>query len=61
MNLRDKLALVGTERGDMQMLIWDKKEVGIALRTQSTIKPMFVSIGHKIATVRDKENDSIKR
>lgn len=44
----DKEAL-GTQRGDSQSLIWDSQEVGKALRTQDNIKPMFVSIGHKIS------------
>ncbi|MFT6336169.1 MAG: deoxyribonuclease V [Halioglobus sp.] len=36
------------ERGSMQSLIWDDREVGVALRTQIGINPVFVSIGHRI-------------
>ncbi len=43
----DKSTL-GSSRGDQQELIWNHKIVGVALRTQDDIKPMFVSIGHKI-------------
>lgn len=39
---------LGKERGSLLPLIWDSAEVGVALRTQSDVKPMFVSIGHKI-------------
>jgi deoxyribonuclease V len=41
--------VLGTKRGDNESLIWDSEEVGRALRTQDNIKPMFVSIGHKIS------------
>ena len=29
-------------------MIWASKKVGVALRTQENVKPMFVSIGHNI-------------
>ena len=37
-----------SERGNFQNLIWNDKIVGVALRTQNAVNPMFVSIGHKI-------------
>lgn len=43
----DKSTL-GQNRGAQQELIWEDEIVGVALRTQDEIKPMFVSIGHKI-------------
>lgn len=39
---------VGLERGSVQDLILEDKVIGIALRTQEDVKPMFVSIGHKV-------------
>ena len=39
---------VGFERGNTQDLILNDAVVGIALRTQNDVKPMFVSIGHKV-------------
>jgi deoxyribonuclease V len=39
---------LGEERGAMQDMIWASEKVGVALRTQDNVKPMFVSIGHKI-------------
>jgi len=36
------------KRGAIEHLIWGSEIVGVALRTQDNIKPMFVSIGHKI-------------
>ena len=36
------------ERGSFQDLIWNDKIVGVALRTQNAVNPMFVSIGYKI-------------
>lgn len=41
--------LLGPERGARQPLIWNDEVVGVALRTQSHINPMFVSIGHRIS------------
>ncbi|HEX6358925.1 endonuclease V [Actinophytocola sp.] len=38
----------GQERGARTSLMDGKEEVGAALRTQSNIKPIFVSIGHRI-------------
>jgi deoxyribonuclease V len=37
-----------TQRGEAQTLIFEGKEICAALRTQDDIKPMFVSIGHKL-------------
>jgi len=36
------------QRGAVQKLLFEGKEICAALRTQDNIKPMFVSIGHKI-------------
>lgn len=41
-------SLLGYKRGATQKLRWDSQTVGVALRTQTDAKPMFVSIGHKI-------------
>jgi deoxyribonuclease V len=38
----------GRERGATNPLLLDGEQVGAALRTQSGIKPVFVSIGHRI-------------
>jgi deoxyribonuclease V len=38
----------GPERGARTRLMDGNDEVGAALRTQSNIKPIFVSIGHRI-------------
>lgn len=40
---------LGQKRGATENLIWGSEIVGVALRTQDNIKPMFVSIGHKIS------------
>lgn len=37
------------QRGATQTLIFEGKEICAALRTQDGIKPMFVSIGHKVS------------
>ena len=42
-------AAVGNQRGDIYPLMVDGHQVGAALRTQKDIKPMFVSIGHKVS------------
>lgn len=39
---------LGLERESQHALFWNNKKVGVALRTQSDTKPMFVSLGHKI-------------
>ena len=39
---------LGRQRGATQDIIWASEKVGVALRTQDNVKPMFVSIGHKI-------------
>ena len=39
---------LGADRGSTLSLSWNDQVVRVALRTQSNIKPMFVSIGHKI-------------
>jgi len=36
------------ERGSRQSLIWEGEVIGVALRTQKDVKPMFVSIGHMV-------------
>jgi deoxyribonuclease V len=40
---------MGKNRGDKQPMIWDEEIVGMALRTQDNVNPLFVSIGHKIS------------
>ncbi|WP_373552345.1 deoxyribonuclease V [Haliscomenobacter sp.] len=42
-------ATVGSKRGDYAPLVFNDKEVGRVLRTQDHIKPLFVSVGHKIS------------
>ena len=37
-----------SERGSIQPLIWEEGIIGNVLRTQKDIKPVFVSIGHKV-------------
>ncbi|MEU2546127.1 endonuclease V [Streptomyces roseolus] len=39
----------GSERGDFAPLLAEGEEVGRALRTQGGIKPVFVSVGHRIS------------
>lgn len=43
--------LPGGERGSTSPLLLDGEEVGVALRTQTGVKPVFVSIGHRIDLV----------
>ena len=40
---------VGSERGAYSSLMLGENEIGRVLRTQDNIKPMFVSVGHKIS------------
>ena len=40
---------LGAKRGSIEPLNWDGEEVGKVLRTQDDVKPVFVSIGHKIS------------
>ena len=39
---------LGKNRSDQQEMIWNDEVIGVALRTQNDVKPMFVSIGHKV-------------
>ncbi|MFJ5709301.1 endonuclease V [Streptomyces sp. NPDC093105] len=39
----------GQERGDFAPLLADGEEVGRALRTRSGVKPVFVSVGHRVS------------
>ncbi len=39
----------GTERGDFAPLLAEGEEVGRALRTRRGVKPVFVSVGHRIS------------
>jgi|GEM_PF-71432 len=39
---------VGNERGDMSDIIYKGKPAGAALRTKRDVKPVFVSVGHRI-------------
>jgi len=39
---------LASKRGSMQSLLLDNQEIGMVLRTQDDIKPVFVSIGHKV-------------
>ena len=38
----------GTERGSRSPLLAGSEEVGSALRTQTGVKPVFVSVGHRV-------------
>lgn len=38
----------GPSRGDHSPLIYQGRQVGVALRTRSHVKPIFISCGHKI-------------
>ena len=40
---------VGATRGSFSALILGEKEIGRVLRTQDHVKPMFVSVGHKVS------------
>jgi deoxyribonuclease V len=40
---------VGDKRGSFSALRLGEKEIGRVLRTQDNIKPMFVSVGHKVS------------
>ncbi|MFE5487268.1 endonuclease V [Streptomyces sp. NPDC056527] len=39
----------GAERGDRSPLVAGDEEVGRALRTQAGVKPVFVSVGHRVS------------
>ncbi|MET9433828.1 endonuclease V [Streptomyces sp. NPDC006551] len=39
----------GSGRGDFSPLLADDEEVGRALRTQAGVKPVFVSVGHRVS------------
>ncbi|MEU2116232.1 endonuclease V [Streptomyces sp. NPDC016459] len=39
----------GTARGEFSPLLADGEEVGRALRTQAGVKPVFVSVGHRVS------------
>ncbi|MEV4945340.1 endonuclease V [Streptomyces sp. NPDC053755] len=39
----------GPARGDVSALLSDDEEVGRALRTQEDVKPVFVSVGHRVS------------
>ena len=39
---------VGTERGDSAKLVDGKETIGAVVRTRTNVKPLFISIGHKM-------------
>jgi deoxyribonuclease V len=39
---------VGPDRGDSAPLVADGETIGMALRTRSGVKPVFVSVGHMV-------------
>lgn len=39
----------GPDRGDFSPLLADAEEVGRALRTQAGVKPVYVSVGHRVS------------
>ncbi|MFE0704067.1 endonuclease V [Streptomyces sp. NPDC058872] len=42
----------GPERGDAAPLLAEGEEVGRALRTRTGVKPVFVSVGHRVSLAR---------
>ncbi|MFD0154627.1 endonuclease V [Streptomyces sp. NPDC055721] len=42
----------GAERGEFSALLADGEEVGRALRTQAGVKPVYVSVGHRVSLDR---------
>lgn len=40
---------IGTERGDSAKLVDNDEIVGAVLRTKTNVKPLFISIGHRIS------------
>ncbi|MFI9208169.1 endonuclease V [Streptomyces sp. NPDC053253] len=42
----------GPERGEFSALLADGEEVGRALRTQAGVKPVYVSVGHRVSLDR---------
>jgi deoxyribonuclease V len=42
---------VGEERGSQQPLIHDGDKIGVVLRTRTGVKPLYISIGHRINLV----------
>lgn len=42
-------AIVGNNRGDWQPIYDNHEIIGAALRTQTNVKPVYVSIGHRIS------------
>lgn len=40
---------VGNQRGDWQPLLHQGEQVGVALRTKPSVRPVYVSIGHRIS------------
>ena len=44
-----KHAEVGEEKGDSEPLIYKKQTIGVALRTRAKVKPMYISLGHRIS------------
>ena len=43
---------VGLNKGDSSRLLYKGKEVGVVLRTRTSVKPLFISPGHNI-TIKD--------
>jgi deoxyribonuclease V len=40
---------LGTRRGEFAHLVYKNEVVGVALRTRDNVKPVYVSVGHKIS------------
>jgi deoxyribonuclease V len=40
---------LGQKKGDCQPIIDKGETIGVALRTRNRVKPVYVSIGHKIS------------
>jgi deoxyribonuclease V len=40
---------VGEERGSRQPLMYDGEVIGMVLRTRTYVKPLYISIGHRVS------------
>lgn len=46
---------VGIEKGSYQLLIDQEETIGLVLRSRTNVKPIYVSIGHKISLMTAKD------
>ena len=43
-----KFENLGEERGRIAPLVYKNEQIGVALRTKNKVRPLFISVGHRV-------------